>query len=47
MDEKLKVDIQKLCNLAEEVCDNSDWPTDDTDDLYVLVAEIRDGLAYL
>lgn len=55
MDEKLKALILSLCDKADEVLQNGDWPTDDgrwvedattcTCPLNEIIVAIREGLA--
>lgn len=55
MDEKLRALILSLCDKADEVVQNGDWPTEDghwTDDgktctcvINDIIVEIRDGLS--
>ena len=39
--------IRELLDLVEEVIDNGDWPTDNSDAVLQLVNDIRDGELYV
>lgn len=44
MDTKLRLAILDLTRLVEEVLDNGDWPTDESDYVADLSAQIREAL---